>query len=283
MKFYFFVTTKLDVKYLVLLSFFLFSSTIYAQIDIAKPADPEPKNCWCKDESKFGSEIYVYNLDSVAMQSNQYQMISDCEDNEDCGGQCKLEFIETGEIIEGDCMTSKFGGDEVPWDTTGYNPNTCDCVFTELDPAFPEVTKYTNISDLAGDRSNGYVMIESCFNNNCDKPCKFAKKTGDIWSFEDGFCTTLWPEGNKQKRSKLSETAQLKVKELPISFFPNPTNDLLNIVGSDLSITQIYDLNGALILESTSKQINIKALAKGTYIISILDGEKSLNDKLIIQ
>jgi len=71
--------------------------------------------------------------------------------------------------------------------------------------------------------------------------------------------------------------------QLDISIYPNPTNDKLFIQGlSSSSRVSIYNVLGKLVLSQTiSKEINVKQLSKGIYIIKIIDEQKETVRKFI--
>ena len=71
--------------------------------------------------------------------------------------------------------------------------------------------------------------------------------------------------------------------KLEISLYPNPTNDKLFIQGlSSSSRVSIYNVLGKLVLSQTiSKEIDVKQLSKGIYIIKIIDEQKETVRKFI--
>ena len=71
--------------------------------------------------------------------------------------------------------------------------------------------------------------------------------------------------------------------QLDISIYPNPTNDKLFIQGlSSLSKVSIYNVLGKLVLSQTiSKEIDVKQLSKGIYILKIIDEQKETTRKFI--
>ena len=70
-----------------------------------------------------------------------------------------------------------------------------------------------------------------------------------------------------------------------VSFSPNPTSDILYIKSS-LDIEQLYlfDLNGKLVLsQSKTKQISIKNLPKGMYVLKVKDNSGKIYTKQVIK
>lgn len=72
--------------------------------------------------------------------------------------------------------------------------------------------------------------------------------------------------------------------EKNINIFPNPTNDYIHIKGANGTQISIYNILGEKVKEisNTSATMNISMadLSKGTYVIRITDGEKSLTRKI---
>jgi Flp pilus assembly secretin CpaC len=71
--------------------------------------------------------------------------------------------------------------------------------------------------------------------------------------------------------------------QLDISIYPNPTNDKLFIQGlSSSSRVSIYNVLGKLVLSQTiSKEIDVKQLSKGIYMLKIVDEQKEIVRKFI--
>ena len=71
--------------------------------------------------------------------------------------------------------------------------------------------------------------------------------------------------------------------QLDISIYPNPTNDKLFIQGLlNTSKVSIYNVLGKLVLSQTiSKEIDVKQLSKGVYILKIIDEQKETVRKFI--
>ena len=71
--------------------------------------------------------------------------------------------------------------------------------------------------------------------------------------------------------------------QLDISMYPNPTNDKLFIQGLSSSLrVSIYNVLGKLVLSQTiSKEIDVKQLSKGIYILKIIDEQKETTRKFI--
>ena len=49
--------------------------------------------------------------------------------------------------------------------------------------------------------------------------------------------------------------------------YPNPATDYIVVVNASDKLVQIYDMKGALMLESNHEMINVETLHSGTYIV----------------
>ena len=54
-----------------------------------------------------------------------------------------------------------------------------------------------------------------------------------------------------------------------IVIYPNPTLDMLYISGTTPQTLRVYDLQGRLLINETSMQINVSTLNMGTYLLQI--------------
>lgn len=62
---------------------------------------------------------------------------------------------------------------------------------------------------------------------------------------------------------------------IEFTIYPNPTTDYINLSTETDAI--IYDLYGNKVLEATSKQIDVKHLPKGMYIINVNNNKQLIN------
>ena len=65
------------------------------------------------------------------------------------------------------------------------------------------------------------------------------------------------------------ETATENVQMNSIVIYPNPTQDMLYISGTTPQTLRVYDLQGRLLINETSMQINVSTLNMGTYLLQI--------------
>lgn len=63
--------------------------------------------------------------------------------------------------------------------------------------------------------------------------------------------------------------------------FPNPATDMISIPGAGIQKIRIFSITGALVLEGTDNELNIRSLAKGKYILSVQTLNGTFNQKLI--
>ena len=131
---------------------------------------------------------------------------------------------------------------------------------------------------------NNHVKTDYCNNNQqlLDISKKYIRDFFEGNIFEN-FSYTVSTSGNakslvitdvKNNKVTYSDSQNLSINELDkITFdiFPNPATDLITIKSSEnINNIKIYSLNGLLIKNvSNISSINIKDLAKGSYIINI--------------
>ena len=81
-------------------------------------------------------------------------------------------------------------------------------------------------------------------------------------------------------RGVLSETQIEHQKSL--SYFPNPTNGIVNISGISPNSIQVFDLNGKLLLQNqNTPNIDIGKLSSGVYIVKVDVTDKSYTLKIV--
>lgn len=67
-----------------------------------------------------------------------------------------------------------------------------------------------------------------------------------------------------------------------ISIYPNPSSDFIKISNaSNAKLIRIFDMNGRLIKETTSTEIDIQNFEKGQYILNIHSGNEIISRKFI--
>jgi len=92
-----------------------------------------------------------------------------------------------------------------------------------------------------------------------------------------------------QKPNMTTNILNKKEEETKIKVFPNPTNGIVTINGSNLSSIEIYNLIGEKIYnqsnlkQQTSNEIDLSKSQKGIYFVKIYDGIKMYSQKIIVQ
>lgn len=71
----------------------------------------------------------------------------------------------------------------------------------------------------------------------------------------------------------------IEANSIAFNIFPNPTSDFLNISATteiDFQNIQILDLSGKVMMQSTSLQLDVQALAEGIYFVVIYDRNNAI-------
>ena len=66
-----------------------------------------------------------------------------------------------------------------------------------------------------------------------------------------------------------------------IKLYPNPATNSVTIEGENISSVMIFDMNGKVVVETTQKQIDITALAKGVYSVVVISDKNRSVKKLV--
>ncbi|MFY7963315.1 MAG: T9SS type A sorting domain-containing protein, partial [Chitinophagaceae bacterium] len=92
---------------------------------------------------------------------------------------------------------------------------------------------------------------------------------------------------DKDGKKQYSTTQQITINPQTtnkVFVYPNPSRDIVNVVGDNIQQIIISTIEGKKVLSSTQKQVSIASLAKGVYIIGIFTTNGSIkNEKLIVQ
>lgn len=94
----------------------------------------------------------------------------------------------------------------------------------------------------------------------------FAINTPGTYYFHCG--TNPSNTSNWGKITVLAATGIKENKAIKYNIYPNPTTDILVIEGLK-GVAEIFNLNGKKVMEANSSTVDIKELAKGTYIVKI--------------
>ena len=66
-----------------------------------------------------------------------------------------------------------------------------------------------------------------------------------------------------------SETTTENVAINSIVVYPNPTQDILHIIGVTPQTLRVFDLQGRLLIIDNSTQVNVSNLNTGTYLLQV--------------
>jgi len=84
---------------------------------------------------------------------------------------------------------------------------------------------------------------------------------------------------------KFDQTSIKTIAEIGVSVYPNPTNDVVHVDGKDLSVINVFNVEGKLIYTSsnlsTNNVINSQTWAAGVYQIEIVSSKGNSVVKLV--
>lgn len=72
-------------------------------------------------------------------------------------------------------------------------------------------------------------------------------------------------------------------KPSSVAVFPNPTNGLMVIQDDNFSLAEVYNLNGQLLLSSSSKQLDLSSFADGMYFLTLYQSQGNRSSVKIIK
>lgn len=123
-------------------------------------------------------------------------------------------------------------------------------------PMSPDETSYfmTNLSKIAVDgfyESQSLVFYDEQGAVVAEKPVKVPTKITFGVNPQEGL-------------------AEVVESNTAISFYPNPSSDVIHIMGLEKPVTvQLYNLKGQLILSSQSSDIDVSHISAGSYVMQI--------------
>jgi len=98
-----------------------------------------------------------------------------------------------------------------------------------------------------------------------------------------GMYTAVWLSSKSNPMTGITQEYN------PMSVFPNPASDhlMINIPVQKSATVQIFNLSGSLVLENhfasgASKQLDVSTLPRGIYLLGILQGDKKVYRKIIL-
>jgi hypothetical protein len=107
-----------------------------------------------------------------------------------------------------------------------------------------------------------------------------------VISVDDYCCENEWDEICQLTYNYCSDgwTGNLppaRVFENKIIIYPNPTKDIVNIVGKDFSINIYNNLGQLLITEDNPSNINLSNYSRGVYMLHIIQNNKIITKQII--
>ena len=180
-----------------------------------------------------------------------------------CTNPDSVNYNPLANTDNGSCITPIVGCT----DPSSYNYNP-DANVSDPDSCLYDAGCITGPGEPYWLNNNCYAWVidvdSYCCDNDWDPICQ------EMYNYcEDG-----WPEGFNIE-GKFSRFSGVVV-------YPNPTNDILNIV-TDLDIsTNLYDVMGrSLKSKVTDKQINLSDLPSGVYFLTIEHDGNTYNKRII--
>lgn len=130
----------------------------------------------------------------------------------------------------------------------------------------------TSMTKIEGQRFRG-VLSNQTIGETISYACKFA--------FPGGIAVTEFFEYQVGANCSLHFT---NIVDNLVKIYPNPASDKIYIDG-DFSMVKIYSINGKIMVQNQSKELDISHLSKGVYFIKILSNDSNLIEvnKLIVQ
>jgi hypothetical protein len=72
----------------------------------------------------------------------------------------------------------------------------------------------------------------------------------------------------------------------PVTIFPNPTNDIINISNARNSNIYVYNIVGELVTSVLNAEaftsIDMKGYSNGTYMVKVVAGEAVISQKITL-
>lgn len=181
-----------------------------------------------------------------------------------CMDSSAVNYDPLANVDNGSCITAIVGCTDP--DSYNYNP---EANVSDPDSCLYDAGCITGPGEPYWLNNQCYAWVidvdDYCCNNDWDPVCQ------EMYNY----CENGWPEG-EDINGRFSRFSGIVV-------YPNPTNDILNIV-SDLDIkVNLYDLSGKILKENvTEKQINLSNLPSGIYFLNI-EHEGNIYNKRIIK
>lgn len=140
------------------------------------------------------------------------------------------------------------------------------------------IVSYVNF-DMTNDTQDAIIKIGSGY-----KECEytyFNGKIDDIYIYNrtlsDEDIDTLYY--SQTEPIDTSTTDVKNITQTKIKIYPNPTSNIINLIGIDVKQIEIFNISGLKVLISNTNQVDVSGLVYGTYITKIIgkNNEISIN------
>ncbi|GHU86026.1 hypothetical protein FACS1894153_2330 [Bacteroidia bacterium] len=122
---------------------------------------------------------------------------------------------------------------------------------------------------------DGEKQVSGTTMNDFTNPLTYVVTSGDLRESTQYIVTV----------SKKSANQNFVVET--ISIYPNPTTDIINISGKDMSIINIYDMAGRVVkvqvVNNNNTSINVENLKAGNYIVNIITKQGDIRSTKIVK
>ena len=72
-----------------------------------------------------------------------------------------------------------------------------------------------------------------------------------------------------------------EVDAINLAVYPNPANNVVNVMGEGIEMVQILDVNGRTVLTADAGSINISSLANGVYFVRAITAKGVATQKIV--
>mgnify|MGYP003805799403 CR=1 FL=1 len=152
----------------------------------------------------------------------------------------------------------------------------------------------SNGTTLVATSQNTGTTSESIVYNNAKAGTYVIKVYGYNGAYSATNCYTLNASISNSTFKEIQDISETEVTD-GIQLFPNPANYELNVTfnsdNNETAVINIYDLTGRMVFTKNFQSaqgrntytLNTSDLSKGVYILTLENGGKMLNQKLVIE
>jgi len=154
-------------------------------------------------------------------------------------------------------------------DADGFSKVTYKQNILTTDPLFTSATDFSLQANSPAINTGDNAKIPSYINADKLGNTRIFDTTVDLGAYEFG-------------ASAVAGIATLS--KIDFSMYPNPTNGILNIkIDENIKLVEIFNLQGQKIITSKNKNLNIKQLNTGIYLVKITTDKNLIGIKKIIK